>query len=75
MGCAGLALLFAVLAAVAWLTARRAKGTGWLVKVAQVAPFTILISAAFLPLAAGMYLATSTAWTAAENALLKRGLP
>jgi len=64
----------------AWVTARRSKrlagdATGLIVKVAQVAPFTILISAAFLPLAAGMYLATSTAWSAAENAVLKRGLP
>jgi YidC/Oxa1 family membrane protein insertase len=72
--------LFAVLAAVAWVTSRRSRklageATGILVKVAQVAPFTILISAAFLPLAAGMYLATSTAWSAAENAMLKRGLP
>jgi YidC/Oxa1 family membrane protein insertase len=74
--------LFAVLAAVAWATSRRARmlaalqdSGGWLVKMAQVLPFTILISAAFLPLAAGMYLASTTAWTAAENAWLKRGLP
>lgn len=74
------AMLFAVLAGTAWVTSRRSRRlagerTGLLVKVAQVAPFTILISAAFLPLAAGMYLATSTAWSAAENAMLKRGLP
>jgi YidC/Oxa1 family membrane protein insertase len=74
------AVLFAVLAVTAWVTARRSRrlagdATGLMVKVAQVVPFTILISAAFLPLAAGMYLATSTAWSAAENAVLKRGLP
>ena len=74
------AVLLAVMAAIAWVTSRRSKrlagsSAGLLAKVAQVAPFTILISAAFLPLAAGMYLATSTAWTAADNVLLKRGLP
>jgi YidC/Oxa1 family membrane protein insertase len=78
------AVLFAVMAGLAWLTARRNRmlmglrdepPAGLLAKAAMVMPFTILISVAFLPLAAGMYLATTTAWTAAENRLLRRGLP
>jgi YidC/Oxa1 family membrane protein insertase len=46
-----------------------------LTKVSQVAPFFVLISGAVLPLAAGLYLLTTTTWTAAENAILRRGLP
>jgi YidC/Oxa1 family membrane protein insertase len=44
-------------------------------KIGEVAPFFILISGAVVPLAAGLYLLTTTAWTTAENALLRRGLP
>lgn len=77
-------VLFAVLALLAWVGSRRmamlaqlqdTPPVGLIAKFAQVAPYAILISAAFLPLAAGMYLATTTAWSAAENFLLKRGIP
>jgi YidC/Oxa1 family membrane protein insertase len=77
-------VLFAVLAGLAWLGSRRVATlsklqatppTGFFAKLAGVAPYAVLVSAAFLPLAAGMYLATSTAWSAVENALLKRGVP
>jgi YidC/Oxa1 family membrane protein insertase len=44
-------------------------------KIGQWAPFFVLVSAAVVPLAAGLYLITTTAWSAAENALLRRGLP
>jgi len=37
-----------------------------------VLPFATVAIAAFVPLAAGLYLATSTAWTLAERALLAR---
>ncbi|GAA1633017.1 YidC/Oxa1 family membrane protein insertase [Catellatospora bangladeshensis] len=76
--------LVAVLAAVAWGTSRRAvrlaalqeqPPTGLLAALPRVLPYFILISAAVLPLAALLYLATSTAWTLAENTLLRRGLP
>jgi YidC/Oxa1 family membrane protein insertase len=46
-----------------------------LAKVGQVAPFFVLVSGAVVPLAAGLYLLTTTAWTAAENAILRRGFP
>lgn len=44
--------------------------------VARVLPllsFGTLVTAAVVPLAAALYLATSTTWTAVERALLLRG--
>jgi hypothetical protein len=37
-----------------------------------VAPFITVIFAALVPLAAGLYLLTSTTWTLAERAVLRR---
>jgi len=42
------------------------------VAVARFAPYLTVVVAAFLPLAAGLYLATTTAWTLAERAILRR---
>ncbi|NUO61651.1 MAG: membrane protein insertase YidC [Hamadaea sp.] len=76
--------LFAALASVAWLMSRRSARllsladpppTGLLAALPRVLPFTVLISAIWLPLAAVLALLTTTAWTAAENTLLKRGMP
>jgi YidC/Oxa1 family membrane protein insertase len=44
-------------------------------RIGQIAPFFVLISAAVLPLATVLYLLTTTTWSTAENALLRRGLP
>ncbi|MEU8227761.1 membrane protein insertase YidC [Kribbella sp. NPDC048915] len=41
-------------------------------RLAQVLPFTTLATAAFLPLAAGLYLLTTTTWTIAERTILQR---
>ena len=38
--------------------------------LSQILPYTTVAIAAFVPLAAGLYLLTTTAWTAAERALL-----
>jgi YidC/Oxa1 family membrane protein insertase len=38
-------------------------------------PFASLVSAAVLPLAAVLYFVVTLSWTAAENVLLRRGLP
>ena len=38
----------------------------------RILPYTTVAIAAFIPLAAGIYLLTTTAWTAAERALLRR---
>lgn len=77
------AALFAVMAAVAWMTRRttlrlavgqpelppamaRMQGTlSWL-------PFLTIVFAALVPLAAALYLVTTTAWTLAERAILRR---
>jgi YidC/Oxa1 family membrane protein insertase len=40
--------------------------------VVRLLPFVTVAIAAFVPLAAGLYLATSTAWTLAERAVLGR---
>jgi YidC/Oxa1 family membrane protein insertase len=40
--------------------------------LARVAPFAVVVFAALVPLAAGLYLLTSTSWTLAERAVLRR---
>jgi YidC/Oxa1 family membrane protein insertase len=35
-------------------------------------PYTTLVIAAFVPLAAGLYLLTTSTWTVAERTLLRR---
>ncbi|QHC20903.1 YidC/Oxa1 family membrane protein insertase [Streptomyces sp. GS7] len=47
-------------------------GMGTLAKVMPLLSFGTLITVAVVPLAAGLYLVTSTAWTACERALLNR---
>ncbi|TDD77749.1 YidC/Oxa1 family membrane protein insertase [Actinomadura rubrisoli] len=75
--------LFALLAAVALWTSRRAAkagaaaGTGTgaeaaMGAVARIMPFGTVVVAAFVPLAAGLYLLTSGLWTAVERAVLYR---
>jgi len=44
-------------------------GLGWL---GQILPYTTLVIAAFVPLAAVLYLVTTTSWTTAERAVLRR---
>jgi YidC/Oxa1 family membrane protein insertase len=74
--------VFAMLAALCWLSARLARrmtatpappqaaaGTGPLVKVL---PYLTVAIAAFAPLAAGIYLVTSTAWSLGERAFFWR---
>ena len=40
--------------------------------ITRLLPFTTLVIAAFVPLAAGLYLLTSAAWTLAERTVLRR---
>lgn len=64
-----LVALVAALAAVATVVAVRARRAGhpaWTLAL----PYLTIVPALFVPLAAGLYLATSTAWSAVENALL-----
>lgn len=79
--------LFAVIAAVAswtYLRTRKAAatapaaaapaapGAATMAKILPLLSFGTLLTAAFVPLAAGLYLATTTAWSAAERAWLQR---
>ncbi len=74
--------VFALLAAAVWLAARIARASaarlapkapapggavGWL---ARAVPYVTLAIAAVMPLAAGLYLLATTAWAAAERAML-----
>ncbi|REE95322.1 membrane protein insertase YidC [Thermomonospora umbrina] len=71
--------LFALLAAVAWVSSRQlaramsADAPGG--PVLRLMPYGTLAVAAFAPLAAGVYLLVSTAWTAGERAVLHRPAP
>jgi len=72
--------LFALLAGVAFLAVRASRGTAPAVTgqpaalgaLTRVLPYSTLAIAAFVPLAAGIYLLTTTSWTAAERAVLRR---
>ncbi|GAA1903883.1 YidC/Oxa1 family membrane protein insertase [Streptantibioticus ferralitis] len=80
--------LFAVITAVAAWTFRRARkaaahagsaaapgalpGAGGLAKFLPLLSFGTLVTAAVVPLATGLYLATTMTWTAVERALLQR---
>jgi YidC/Oxa1 family membrane protein insertase len=67
--------VFAILAALCWLSARLAQraapaaaapAAGWL---ARVLPYVTVVIAVFTPLAAAIYLLTTVAWTLAERRL------
>lgn len=60
--------LFALMAGVATWSAMRLTGPKFL----RVLPYATIVFAMFVPLAAGLYLLTTTAWTAVERALLLR---
>jgi YidC/Oxa1 family membrane protein insertase len=83
----GHALAFAVLAALialaGWASARltrrhaapatpAAPGTGAAAVLTRLAPYTSAVIALFVPLAAGLYLLTTAAWTLTERAALLR---
>ncbi len=77
--------LFAAIIGLAWLTSRRTAmlmaasagtaPTGLMARLPRVLPYLTAVTAVFVPLAAGLYLLTTTAWTVVENVLLRRGLP
>jgi YidC/Oxa1 family membrane protein insertase len=65
-------LLVALVAIAGWTVRRMPARTPGLMRVLA---FATVIVAAVLPLAAGLYLVTSTAWTAGERMLLRREPP
>ncbi|XVQ08932.1 YidC/Oxa1 family membrane protein insertase [Spirillospora sp. CA-255316] len=64
--------LLVLLGLVAWWSSRRVTAEGPMGRVLRLLPFGTLAVAVFVPLAAGLYLLTSTAWAAAERAILHR---
>ncbi len=72
--------LFLLLAVICWVTARKARtltapagGAGAPpAALTRVIPYVTVAFAAFLPLASGLCLATTTAWTLAERLVLRR---
>ncbi|WP_394613249.1 YidC/Oxa1 family membrane protein insertase [Lentzea sp. JNUCC 0626] len=71
--------LFGLLAVVAYLTVQWQKSRmtttpqpGFMTGLFKVLPYGTILVAAYLPLAAGLYLLTTTTWTIAERALLYR---
>jgi len=72
--------LFALLAVACYIAARVARnganapggGQAPMAALTRVLPYLTVVIAAFAPLAAGLYLVTSTAWTAAERAVWRR---
>lgn len=84
------AALFLLLALVGWASARAARrwataqpgrqsgpdgASRVMAGLTRVAPFGVLIFAAVVPLAAGLYLLTTTTWTLAERSFLNRHAP
>jgi YidC/Oxa1 family membrane protein insertase len=71
----GLAVLLAVVAyfSARW-QARQADSqpTGLVGQLTRVMPYGTLVTAAFIPLAAGLYLLTTTMWTVVERTILQR---
>jgi len=71
----GLAVLLAV---VAYFSARwqrrqaETQPTGLVGQLTKVLPYGTLVTAAFIPLAAGLYLLTTTTWTVLERTVLQR---
>lgn len=70
------ALVIALIAVVAWLSARKVSATlpeeqpALMRKLMPLMPFGAVLAAAVLPLAAALYLLISTAWVAGERAIL-----
>jgi YidC/Oxa1 family membrane protein insertase len=71
--------LFLVLAGIGWVAVRRTRaltatagGSAAPAALTRFIPYITVVFAAFLPLASGLYLATSTAWTLGEREVLRR---
>lgn len=71
--------LFALIAAACFAVARMARSATPAPAagstLTRALPYLTVVLAAFAPLAAGLYLLTSTAWTAAERAIWRRRTP
>ncbi|MFG1690151.1 YidC/Oxa1 family membrane protein insertase [Nonomuraea sp. NPDC049269] len=70
------AVVIALIAVVAWISARKVSATlpaeqpAMIRRLMPLMPYGSVLAAAVLPLAAGLYLLISTAWVAGERAIL-----
>jgi YidC/Oxa1 family membrane protein insertase len=76
-GLPAFAVLLALAALLAWWSARRIRRTATgelagLARIMPLLPYLTVAAVAYLPLAGGLYLVTSTAWTAVEHAVWRR---
>ncbi|KAA0930730.1 hypothetical protein FGF04_27775, partial [Streptomyces apricus] len=55
--------------------AQQVPGVGGVMKVMPFMSFFTLLTVAFVPLAAALYVVTSTTWSAVERAVLYRDMP
>ncbi|WP_327088403.1 YidC/Oxa1 family membrane protein insertase [Nonomuraea sp. NBC_01738] len=60
------AIVLVLLVLVAWHSSRKIEGPAWM----KLMPFGSVVAALFMPLATGLYLVVSTAWTAGERQVL-----
>lgn len=67
-------VVIAMVAAVAWFSARQIKVSeelpGWVRRISKLLPYGAVVATLVLPLAAGLYLLVSTAWATGERAVL-----
>jgi YidC/Oxa1 family membrane protein insertase len=66
------AVLIALAALLAWWSARRITDPTGSMKLLRLLPYLSVLAVAWMPLAGGLYLVTSTAWTALEHAVWRR---
>jgi YidC/Oxa1 family membrane protein insertase len=69
------AVLLALAGVLAWWTSRRMGAVPGPLALIRYLPYLTVLAVAWMPLAAGLYLVTSTAWTALEHAVWRRGVP
>jgi YidC/Oxa1 family membrane protein insertase len=68
------ALLLALAGVLAWWTSRRMAALPGSLALLRYLPYLTVLAVAWMPLAAGLYLVTSTAWTALEHTVWRRGV-
>jgi YidC/Oxa1 family membrane protein insertase len=73
-GLPAFAMLLALAGVLAWWTSRRMSAVPGSLAVLRYLPYLTVLAVAWMPLAAGLYLVTSTAWTALEHAVWRRGV-
>lgn len=72
-GLPAFALLLTLAGVLAWWTSRRMRALSGSPPLIRCLPYLTVLAVAWMPLAAGLYLVTSAAWTALEHLVWQRG--